>query len=170
MTVAALDSLLHGPRPQEVLTPRVITDFVRDVFYGPILLDPCAPDDPRGETVRAIRAYTRADDGLRLPWNDRTFCNPPYGKLRVWLEKSVYEAAAVGRARIITLAPVRSRSGWWRTARDLAKANGSYVELDRVTFVGYSGTFPESLGLFCYNVPEMTVAAFLKKHRIGDLA
>lgn len=171
----ALTTLFDGgaEREQEILTPSCITDFVRDIFGGPIMLDPCAAVDGTGNTVRADFIYTGPPggaDGLVEPWRDRTFCNPPFGKLKAWLAKATYEATTSAH-RIVVLCPVRSRSEWWRTDRDLCKMfGGSYVELNRLAFVGYQHTFPESLALFCYNVPEMTVGRWLEKHPIGGMA
>lgn len=39
--------------------------------------------------------YTKEQDGLKLPWYQRTFCNPPYspaGEVEKWIRKAVAES------------------------------------------------------------------------------
>lgn len=163
-------------RPQEVLTPAKITDFVRELFDNAISLDPCAANDAR-ETVRALERWdgSPGQSGLDIAWMDRTFCNPPYGTLMKWLRKARNEAVPYGsdddfRDRIVVLCPVRSRSAWWREARNIARCDGAYIELDRVTFIGYESSFPESLCLMCFNCNRERAVALLEKHPIGGIA
>lgn len=83
------------------LTPEYVLVPVRESFGGWIELDPCTiPDNP----TRARRFYTLVDDGLSLPWVDRTFVNPPYGKVREpWVERCIVEATR--GYRIVLLMP-----------------------------------------------------------------
>lgn len=73
---------------QKWCTPLDLADDVRDLWGG-IGLDPCT--EPRNH-LRAECFYTEADDGLILPWADRTWCNPPYSQLHQWLDKLEHEA------------------------------------------------------------------------------
>ncbi len=57
----------------EWLTPPEILHAV-----GPFDLDPCAPINR--PWPMASRHYTVADNGLRLLWEGRVWCNPPYGR------------------------------------------------------------------------------------------
>lgn len=163
---------LTGEREQQILTPSSVTDFVRSVFGTRIYLDPCAADDPL-ETVDALYRltgpHTGGLDGLNEPWSHHTFVNPPFGKLKAWLAKAVEESEELDFPAIVLLCPVRSRSGWWRAAKRAAKSNGAYVELNRISFVGYTGTYPESLGLMCFNIPEAFVRVGLERHKIGEI-
>lgn len=43
---------------------------------GAFDLDPCAPINRPWDTAK--QHYTIEDDGLKQPWFDRVFCNPPY--------------------------------------------------------------------------------------------
>ncbi len=169
----ALSGLMGGmPRPQEILTPPLVTDFVRAVFGNLIELDPCAARDDR-ETVQAATRWYGPDldstDGLKTPWVDRTFANPPYGDLRKWLEKATIEMLANPTHRIVVLCPVRSRRPWWRVARDLARRYGTYVELNDLAFIGYESNFPESLCLMCFNVPVSEAITSVCSFGIGTI-
>jgi len=49
-------------------------------------LDPCAPLKRPWDTAK--RHYTKRDDGLKMPWRGRVWCNPPYGRsTSEWLKK-----------------------------------------------------------------------------------
>lgn len=48
------------------------------VRLGDFDLDPCAPVNRPWDTAR--HCYTIEDDGLKQPWFNRVYCNPPYDK------------------------------------------------------------------------------------------
>jgi hypothetical protein len=53
---------------------------------GTFSLDPCAPINRPWDT--AIKHYTIADDGLKLPWFGRVWLNPPFGREAIkWLRR-----------------------------------------------------------------------------------
>jgi hypothetical protein len=53
---------------------------------GEFDLDPCAPIDRPWDTAK--KHYTYFDNGLLQPWEDRVWCNPPYGRhVGGWLSK-----------------------------------------------------------------------------------
>jgi hypothetical protein len=53
---------------------------------GPFDLDPCCPPDMPWPTAK--RDYTRAENGLKQPWEGRVWLNPPYSREAVkWLTK-----------------------------------------------------------------------------------
>lgn len=58
--------------PDTWLTPRWILECL-----GAFDLDPCAAESaPRW--VGSARSFTKADNGLVLPWEGRVFMNPPF--------------------------------------------------------------------------------------------
>jgi len=157
-------------KPQEILTPAPISDFVRAVFGGAIRCDPCATRDAARDTVRAtVKLFGPPDhaDGLTANWLKFTYCNPPFRELRKWLAKAVIESER--GTKLALLAPVRSRSEWWREARSVALRCGGVVELNRVAFVGYEDTFPDSLALLFYNLDRERIKALLSDTKIGAL-
>lgn len=142
-------------RKQDILTPQVVIDFLR-ALWGDIILDPCASRDARSVVRAANKVYgpwgSDFGGGLDIPWMDRTYCNPPYKHLRLWLEKAINEVsrcANVGDSpRIALLGPTRGHRSWWHSARDTAHV---VMELKPLTFVGYTGTFPAPLSLLLWN-------------------
>jgi len=60
------------------LTPRYILDHL-----GKFDLDPCAAES--NPTWAAPNYFTKADDGLTIPWFGRVWCNPPFSDVRPWI-------------------------------------------------------------------------------------
>jgi len=58
-------------------TPESILEPTRELFYGQIDLDPCAPADPTQQI--ATTNYSLPQNGLALPWTGKVFINPPFG-------------------------------------------------------------------------------------------
>jgi hypothetical protein len=151
---------LKTERPQDILTPQVIVDFLK-ALWGGIALDPCATRDPRNLVDAANKVYGPYglfNGGLDIPWQDRTYCNPPYKDLKAWLKKAVnevYDNLGV-MPRIAVLAPTRGHRLWWHECRNTAHV---VVELKPLTFVGYPGAFPAPLSLLLWN--RVTVAEAL---------
>jgi hypothetical protein len=77
----------HSNRPQTVewLTPPAVLAALGGA--ASFDLDPATPDVQPWPTAKA--RYTKADDGLALPWFGRVWLNPPYtnGIIGRWLEK-----------------------------------------------------------------------------------
>jgi len=57
----------------EWLTPPDLVNLLQ-----PIDLDPCSPINRPWDTAK--KHYTIIDDGLKQPWKNFVFCNPPYGR------------------------------------------------------------------------------------------
>jgi phage N-6-adenine-methyltransferase len=89
-------------------TPREFFDAVNERFA--FTLDACATP----ENAKCPRFFTRADDGLRQPWQGRVWCNPPYGRdVGRWLEKAL-RSVLVGEAEVVVcLVPARTDTAWW---------------------------------------------------------
>ncbi len=64
----------------EWYTPPEIIYMVRQVLGERIWLDP-ASNEQANKTVKALKYFTKEDDGLQRFWRSpNLFCNPPYGK------------------------------------------------------------------------------------------
>jgi hypothetical protein len=185
MTINAIHSLYGGAvarralagnvggqeRVQEVLTPRVILDAVREAFGGVISHDPCAASDrsqwfaERNETLppeaqAMVEAMAGADKAerkrlkallkpyyLALPdeLEDRAFLNPAFDFLAPWMSLVAHEG--LEGKRNILLAPVRTHRRWF--TRYAAGASG--VWLAPLPFVGQKQAFPAPLCLLARN-------------------
>lgn len=157
-------------RKQDILTPQIVTDFVRDLWGAGIEMDPCATTDSRS-TVNAMSLCTGPEtggcDGLCVDWPDRTFVNPPYATLKPWLLRAI-EANEIGN-RVVVLCPVRSGRAWWREARDSLEVSGTYVELNPLAFVGYESAFPQPLCLMIWGDTSEDVRRLLTTSKYKSL-
>jgi hypothetical protein len=162
MTKRAKHPMLNtGEIDQEIRTPGEIIARVVMAFGGrEIALDPCAPtrSDPSFYAERYVR---EAENGLAVPWVDRTFVNPPFDPLEPWLEKA--QAEAKRGIRIVVLAPWRTHRPWFRTA--LASADSVTIE-PLVRFCGFRAGFPAPIALLSWRcvvppAPGGIVGAFL---------
>jgi hypothetical protein len=51
-------------------------------------------------------------DGLSVPWMDRTYCNPPYVAVRIWLDKILMEQAKGNT--VVLLMPARINTKYFK--------------------------------------------------------
>lgn len=91
---------------QDYATPRWLYRGLNREF--PFLLDAAASP----ENTKCARFYTTRDNGLRLPWALWTFCNPPFRRIRPWVEKAIDEAFA-GHNSVLLL-PAACSTRWFR--------------------------------------------------------
>src|SRR5258708_30170071 len=49
--------------------------------------------------------------GLTGTWGSRTFCNPPYSEIKLWVKKA-YEESISGKL-VVLLIPSRTDTLWW---------------------------------------------------------
>lgn len=170
---------MHTNSVQRVFTPQSILD-VPTTLWGQIEYDAAGgdvgyvlnfvgraaakrdelPEDPiaanlatRVESlVRAKRSTTTR--GLDDPWPDKTWCNPEYKNLRVWLEMSMRQPS-----EHMMLVPVRPNRKWWRAwARQLGT---TIVYLNPVTFVGHDAALAVPLCLALVGVSNRQLATFV---------
>jgi phage N-6-adenine-methyltransferase len=59
--------------------------------------------------------YTIEDNGLKQPWVDPTFCNPPHRRCLPWIEKAASEAE-VRKVRSCLLVPARTETAYFEAA------------------------------------------------------
>ena len=92
---------------------------------------------------------TEKEDGLKMPWMNPTFCNPPYSEASLWVEKAYNE----WRERVITfvmLLPARTDTRWFHDY--IYKKLGVEIRFikGRLKFEGtkYPAPFPSMLVIF----------------------
>lgn len=67
-------------------------------------LDPCATKDNH----KCDKYYTMSENGLSQSWGGyRVFCNPPYSKIGLWVEKA-YREAQKDNTIVVLLIPART--------------------------------------------------------------
>ena len=95
-------------KSDEWYTPQDLFDRLHQEFN--FTLDPCATD----ENHKLPKYYTQEDDGLTQDWSGEVvFCNPPYSKVKQWIQKS-YEESLKG-AMVVLLIPARTDTIAWHT-------------------------------------------------------
>lgn len=58
---------------------------------------------------------TREDDGLRMPWEGRVWCNPPYSDCGAWVRRAWDAWEGDGCDLIVMLLPAnRVEQAWWQ--------------------------------------------------------
>ncbi len=84
-------------------TPQDLFDKLDSEFH--FTLDVCA----NAQNHKCAQYYTKADDGLKMPWGGVIWCNPPYGReVGKWVEKC---ANCSGLA--VMLLPARTDTRWF---------------------------------------------------------
>ena len=84
--------------PQSVhwATPTAFYKELNDEFH--FTFDPCP--------------LTPTFDGLSVPWGERVFMNPPYGRqISKWIKKAVKEVQE--GSLVVGLLPSRTDTAWW---------------------------------------------------------
>ena len=90
-------------------TPLDLWNDLNDEFN--FTLDACTEDN---NPLGTPKFYTKKDNGLRRPWFNTTYCNPPYGrnnKVDLWLKKAKIEQRK-GIASVLLL-PSRTGNKWF---------------------------------------------------------
>lgn len=141
----------------EWYTPPEIFEALDLVFD----LDPCSPG--LGHWVPARQIYTKADNGLELPWHNVVFMNPPFGGRNgqvPWLRKFFAHGNGIG----IVIA--RTSAGWFHDW--MPRAEVIVLPRGKTKFVKPDGTVGKAPhdGVAIFSVGEIGNAA-LKQCRLG---
>ena len=96
---------------QQHVTPRAILDSL-----GEFDLDPCAADPRPWDCARVN--YTKADNGLVLPWFGRIWLNPPFDRRVV----GAFIARMAAHGRGVALLHARTDTAWFQPIWDAATA------------------------------------------------
>lgn len=125
-------------REQQIHTPECVLNICRHVWPSGIYLDPCASPEHSFATVEY------RNRGTEQRWFDRSYINPPYADLKLWLAKSAAELTS-GVSEQILLFPVRPNRVWWC---DYMRRDGvTAAWLKPLKFVGFYQAFPAPLVL-----------------------
>lgn len=87
-------------------TPQKLFDELNMEFH--FTLDACATD----ELAKCNKFFSSMEDALSRPWDNSTFCNPPYGPaIPKWIQKA-YSESLSGKT-IVMLLPARTDTEWF---------------------------------------------------------
>lgn len=53
------------------------------------------------------------EDGRKVKWTGKVFCNPPYSRIREFLHKGLYHLASGDCELLVYLIPARTDTGWF---------------------------------------------------------
>jgi hypothetical protein len=139
-------------------TPEPVAEgIIYPVLGDPVDLDPCSNPD---SIIRARRKVMLPEDGLAIPWRDKTFVNPPYGDklIKPFMEKIVSSYRHDG-AEIIALIPANVSAEWFDIVATTARAAflwGPGEGGRRVKFRGneHSATFASVVAYWGPDLPK----------------
>jgi phage N-6-adenine-methyltransferase len=87
-------------------TPQKLFDELDAEFY--FTLDACASKD----LAKCDRFFDSQENALQQPWDNTTFCNPPYGPaIAKWIQKA-YQESLRGKT-VVMLIPARTDTIWF---------------------------------------------------------
>lgn len=110
-------------------------------------LDACAQD----WSAKCPEWYSEQDDGLALPWQSWTWCNPPYSKVSDWLQKAHREATLGNSSVILMFARTDTRAfhQWALKASEIVFLKGRLKFIDPSTHKpGLTAPSPSMLVIF----------------------
>jgi hypothetical protein len=151
-----------GERIQRIHTPIEIWRRLAILWPEGVACDPCS--SPEALHHPPIHCYPEHEnpkrrDGISFAWPDRSFFNPPWGDLRLWL------GHAQGCGESVGLIPVRIRRHWFRHFMGSTLA---HVMLDRLSFAGQQNAYPGDVAIvYLRGTPEIAASRF--RDAFGDL-
>jgi phage N-6-adenine-methyltransferase len=106
-TASKLNREMYSSASAEWETPPELFDALDEKFH--FTLDVCATP----LNAKCASYYTKAEDGLSLPWHGVCWMNPPYGReISKWVQKA-YESTIGTGTVVICLLPARIDEKWW---------------------------------------------------------
>lgn len=113
--------------------PEVVAKVVEE--FGAFDLDPCCRDT----TAKAPLFYTKADDGLSLPWFGRVWLNPPYSDPGPWLKKAADSVESGDCELVVALLPASTDTRWFHNHILDRGAEVRFIK-GRIRFYGWEHT------------------------------
>ena len=88
------------------------------------------------------------DDGRKIKWTGKVFCNPPYSRIREFIAKGLYHLAEKDCELLVYLVPARTDTAWFHDYC-YGKAEIRFIR-GRLKFGGSkdSAPFPSMLVIF----------------------
>jgi site-specific DNA-methyltransferase (adenine-specific) len=99
-----LAGIMHSTGKDDWGTPPAFFDRLDEEYN--FVLDACAAP----WNTKLSRHYTLDQNGLSLPWETWTWCNPPYSDIYAWYEKAYGEALIGNSSVVLTFARTDTRA------------------------------------------------------------
>lgn len=93
------------------------------------------------------------EDGLKVKWTGRVFCNPPYSRILEFIKKGLFHLASGDCEILVYLVPSRTDTGWFhdycKKASDAGWGEIRYIR-GRLKFgkAAHSAPFPSMVVVF----------------------
>ena len=121
----------------EWATPPVFVErWAKELGLDAFTLDACC----RPETAKAEHYFTKTHDSLLQLWFGAVCLNPPYSKIRPWLQKARASVAVPSACSLVcALLPAAVDTSWFHEEVLMADAEIRFVR-GRLRFLGWEGT------------------------------
>jgi site-specific DNA-methyltransferase (adenine-specific) len=146
-----ISEALFSSDSDEWTTPQWLYDMLNQEFR--FTLDPCATQ----ENAKCEKFFTQEQDGLIQSWDDEViFCNPPYSKIKDWIQKG-FESKAVS----VFLIPARTDTKYFHAFCSRAKEIRFIKGRLKFSNSKNSAPFPSCLVVFDGRTHETPKCSFL---------
>ena len=156
----------------EWYTPGEYIEAARDVMGG-IDLDPASCEAAQG-TVKAVRFFSKEQDGLAQPWQGRVWLNPPYSKdlIGLFVTKVLTEFETGGIQQAVILTNNDTDTGWFHSLANTAQIVCFTKGRVRFTSPVNASNSPRQGHTFFYlgNRPDAFAARFKEFGQIAEIA
>ena len=148
-----MNEILFSSDSDEWSTPQWLYDMLNEEFH--FTLDPCATE----QNKKCEKFFAQEQDGLAQDWSGEVvFCNPPYSKIRDWVEKGF-----ASKAVSVFLIPARTDTKYFHAF--CAKAKEVRFLKGRLKFSNSknSAPFPSCLVVFDgkpHDTPKISFLCF----------
>lgn len=135
------DERRRAKRVQNYGTPWFIVHALERERRRRFDLDCCA----EAWSAKALRFYTRRDNGLVSPWAPFTFCNPPWARQELWIRRAAELADADGITVCCLVLASTSAQYWRPLVWERLTAGTAAVDFfeDRIAFIDPTTRRPE---------------------------
>jgi site-specific DNA-methyltransferase (adenine-specific) len=141
-------------------TPNYIFDPLNKVFH--FTLDTCANEINH----KLPNYYTESMNGLVLPWDASSWCNPPYSQVREWEEKG-HQESLLNRTSVHLL-PARTGTQAYQQVI-FPRAEAVCLLKQRIKFVGATAPARFDSALIVYSIMELTVEQLRLLQSLGTV-
>lgn len=101
------EKVLFSSKSDEWATPQSVFDELDREFH--FTIDAAAS----AENAKCDRYYSAEDSGLEKNWEgESVFCNPPYSKIKEWVEKA-HDEGQKDNTVVVLLVPARTDTRWF---------------------------------------------------------